>query len=198
MATRSGQVADWLRGLGVSRGDRVLLMLGNVVPLWEVILAAMKLGAVIIPASTLLQPADLAGWGPVAGSGTSLPTRPRRQNSADILGDWTPDRHRTRRAGRRLARVHRLLRRPGHFHRRRGHPGQRSAAALLHLRHHGPAQAGRAHEVSYPVGHLSTMYWAGIQPGDVHLNLSSPGWAKHAWSNLFGPWNAGATILVLK
>ena len=43
------------------------------------------------------------------------------------------------------------------------------------------------------MGHLSTMYWIGIQPGDVHLNLSSPGWAKHAWSNVFAPWNAGAT-----
>ena len=59
LSARSGQVANWLRGLGVRRGDRVLLMLGNVAPLWEVILAAMKLGAVIIPASTLLQPADL-------------------------------------------------------------------------------------------------------------------------------------------
>ena len=50
---------------------------------------------------------------------------------------------------------------------------------------------------SYPVGHLSTMYWIGIQPGDVHLNISSPGWAKHAWSNFFAPWNAQATILIL-
>ena len=41
------------------------------------------------------------------------------------------------------------------------------------------------------------MYWIGIQPGDVHLNISSPGWAKHAWSNLFAPWNAQATILIL-
>src|SRR5262249_1572668 len=52
-------------------------------------------------------------------------------------------------------------------------------------------------QVSYPAGHLSPMYWVGIQPGDVHLNLSSPGWAKHAWSNLYAPWNAGATVLVL-
>ncbi len=50
---------------------------------------------------------------------------------------------------------------------------------------------------SYPVGHLSTMYWIGLQPGDVHLNISSPGWAKHAWSNVFAPWNAGATVLVV-
>ena len=49
---------------------------------------------------------------------------------------------------------------------------------------------------SYPIGHLSTMYWIGVQPGDVHLNISSPGWAKHAWSNVFAPWNAEATVLI--
>ena len=52
-----------------------------------------------------------------------------------------------------------------------------------------------SHE-SYPVGHLSTMYWIGLQPGDVHWNISSPGWAKHAWSCFFAPWNAGATVFV--
>ena len=51
-------------------------------------------------------------------------------------------------------------------------------------------------QVSYPLGHLSTMYWLGLQPGDVHLNISSPGWAKHAWSCFFAPWNAEATVLV--
>jgi acetyl-CoA synthetase len=47
---------------------------------------------------------------------------------------------------------------------------------------------------SYPAGHLSTMYWIGLQPGDIHCNLSSPGWAKHAWSCVFAPWNAEATV----
>jgi acetyl-CoA synthetase len=50
---------------------------------------------------------------------------------------------------------------------------------------------------SYPVGHLSTMYWIGLQPGDVHLNISSPGWAKHAWSNVFAPWIAESCVLVM-
>src|ERR1043165_3725267 len=50
---------------------------------------------------------------------------------------------------------------------------------------------------SYPVGHLSTMYWIGLREGDVHWNISSPGWAKHAWSSFFAPWNAGATIFIL-
>src|SRR6516225_4020338 len=60
LAARSSQVANWLRGLGARRGDRLLLMLGNIAPLWEVILAAIKLGVVIIPVSTLLSPDDLA------------------------------------------------------------------------------------------------------------------------------------------
>ncbi|HEY2540719.1 MAG TPA: AMP-binding protein, partial [Stellaceae bacterium] len=50
---------------------------------------------------------------------------------------------------------------------------------------------------SYPVGHLSTMYYLGVQPGDIHLNISSPGWAKHAYSCVFAPWNAGATVFML-
>src|SRR5439155_27294969 len=59
MSDRSNQVANWLRSLGVARGDRLILMLGNQGELWETILAAMKLGAVLIPASTLLGAADL-------------------------------------------------------------------------------------------------------------------------------------------
>jgi acetyl-CoA synthetase len=49
---------------------------------------------------------------------------------------------------------------------------------------------------SYPVGHLTTMYFIGLRRGDVHLNISSPGWAKHAWSSFFAPWIAESTILV--
>ena len=51
-------------------------------------------------------------------------------------------------------------------------------------------------QVTYPVGHLSTMYWIGLRPGDIHCNISSPGWAKHAWSCFFAPWNAEATVFV--
>jgi acetyl-CoA synthetase len=195
MAGRSSQVASWLRGLGVRRGDRVLLMLGNIAPLWEVILAAMKLGAVIIPASTLLQPADLADRIPRGDVRHVITDIGQVEKFAQVPGDWT--------------RVVVGSGAPG------WHSYADSADASAEFVPEGVTRAGDllllyftsgttaqpklvAHtHASYPVGHLSTMYWIGIQPGDVHLNLSSPGWAKHAWSNVFAPWNASATILVL-
>src|SRR6204780_4872162 len=90
LAARSAQLANWLRGLGVRRGDRVLLMLGNVAPLWEVILAAMKLGAVIIPASTLLQAADLADRIPRGQVKHVITDTSQVPKFEGIPGDWTP------------------------------------------------------------------------------------------------------------
>jgi acetyl-CoA synthetase len=198
LATRSGQVATWMRGLGVGRGDRVLLMLGNVAPLWEVILAAMKLGAVIIPASTLLQPADLADRIARGDVRHVITDAAQTAKFAELPGDWT-----------------RIAVGPGEPAGAGWHAYSDSQAEAASFTPEGITRAGDplllyftsgttaqpklvGHtQVSYPVGHLSTMYWVGIQPGDVHLNMSSPGWAKHAWSNVFAPWNAQATILVL-
>src|SRR3954454_1297238 len=194
MAARSSQVATWLRGLGVRRGDHILLMLGHVVPLWEVMLAAIKLGALVIPASTLLQAADLADR-VERGHVRHVITEPAHAAKfAGVPGGWTPIV---------TGEV------PGWT------PYADSASAPAAFTPDGPTKAGdplllyftsgttsqpklvgHTH-ASYPVGHLSTMYWIGIQPGDVHLNISSPGWAKHAWSNFFAPWNAQATILIL-
>ncbi|MEO5997977.1 MAG: AMP-binding protein [Chitinophagaceae bacterium] len=48
--------------------------------------------------------------------------------------------------------------------------------------------------LSYPFGHLTTASWIGIKKGDVHYNISQPGWAKFAWSSFFAPWSVGATV----
>ncbi|MGH3258064.1 MAG: AMP-binding protein, partial [Streptosporangiaceae bacterium] len=89
LAARSAQVASWLRGLGVRRGDRVLLMLGNVAPLWEIVLAVMKLGAVMIPSSTLLQPADLADRIPRGKVWHVIAESALTGKFAGVPGDWT-------------------------------------------------------------------------------------------------------------
>src|SRR5438045_2499810 len=59
LSRRSNQVANFLRAQGLKRGDHLLLLLGNIVPLWETMLAAMKLGVVVIPATTSLTPDEL-------------------------------------------------------------------------------------------------------------------------------------------
>ncbi|MGH9120274.1 MAG: AMP-binding protein [Acidimicrobiales bacterium] len=194
LAARSNQVANFLRDHGVGPGDRILLMVGNIVPLWEVMLAAMKLGAVIIPASTLLGESDLAdrlerGRVAHAIAEPSLAARfdalPGDYGRIVVAGEfegWTPlaeaDGAATSFSPDRatMATDPLLL----YFT-----SGTTSLPKLVEHTH-----------ASYPVGHLSTMFWIGLQPGDVHLNVSSPGWAKHAWSNFYAPWNAEATVLV--
>ena len=225
MAARSNQVANWLRELGVRRGDRLLLMLGNIAPLWEVILAAMKLGAVIVPTSTLLGPVDLADRitrGQVRHVVTESAHVPKFR---EVPGDWTriaveptvggaiaeaSDAQGTIGAGEAGgAGVAQETPAPGVWLRYADSYGaaeefaadgvtKASDPLLLYFTSGTTAQPKLVQHThaSYPAGHLSTMYWIGLQPGDVHLNISSPGWAKHAWSNVYAPWNAGATALV--
>jgi acetyl-CoA synthetase len=196
LSARSSQVANWLRDLGVRRGDRMLLMLGNIAPLWEVILAAIKLGAVVIPATTLLGPDDVADR-IVRGDVRHVITESAHtaKFGAAGTGGWTPIAVGDRADGW-LGYADAFTAATQYA------PDGMTLASdplLLYFTSGTTAQpklVGHTH-VSYPVGHLSTMYWIGLQPGDVHLNVSSPGWAKHAWSNVFAPWNAGATVLVL-
>ncbi|WAZ26357.1 AMP-binding protein [Streptomyces cinnabarinus] len=195
LSARSNQVANHLKSLGLRRGDRMLVILGNVPELWEVMLGAIKLGVVVIPATLLLSPDDLADrldrgqvraviaatdvterFAGLPGAdlriavGADAPEGWQPYAAVDSASDrFTPD-------GETPADDPMLL----YFT-----SGTTSKPKLVEHTH-----------TSYPIGHLSTMYWIGLQPGDVHLNISSPGWAKHAWSNLFAPWNAEATVLV--
>jgi len=200
LSDRSAQVANWLRARGVRRGDRMIIMLGNQVELWELMLAGIKLGIVMIPTTTLMGPADLqdrverggASWAAVGSANIEkfaavpgdyalieigddgVPAAPpngalQYAEAATASTDFAPD-------APTLADETLLL----YFT-----SGTTSKAKLVEHTH-----------TSYPVGHLSTMFWIGMEPGDVHLNVASPGWAKHAWSNVFTPWIAEACVFI--
>ena len=191
---RSNRVANFLRHLGVARGDRVLVMLPNVVALWEIMLATMKLGAVVSPASMLL-------------SSTELADRIARGRMRHLIAD---DVSVAKFAGTAEGCTRVVVgtlapgwvaygcadTESGEFE-----PNAATRPDDPFLLYFTSGTTARPKMVlhtfaSYPVGHLATMYWIGLRPGDVHWNISSPGWAKHAWSSLFAPWNAGATVYV--
>src|SRR5689334_20074830 len=197
LSRRSNQVANFLRAQGLKRGDHLLLLLGNVVPLWETMLAAMKLGVVVIPATTLLTPDELQDRLDRGRAKAVVATQDQMAKFAKLRADG-------------LVRIV-----VGASSKLEGWlPFEQSADASETFTPDGPTAADepmllyftsgttakpklvRHSQRSYPVGALSTMYWLGLQPGDVHLNISSPGWAKHAWSCFFAPWNAGATIFI--
>jgi len=198
LSRRSNQVANFLRTLGLKRGDHLLLLLGNVVPLWETMLAAMKLGVVVIPATTLL-------------TGDELRDRLDRGRARVVVATQDQVAKFAKLRTENLVRivVGASSKHDGWlaFEQSEGFsedfspdgPTEADEPMLLYFTSGTTAKPKlvRHSQRSYPVGHLSTMYWIGLKPGDIHLNISSPGWAKHAWSCFFAPWNAGATVFVV-
>ncbi|HEY0909069.1 MAG TPA: AMP-binding protein, partial [Bradyrhizobium sp.] len=198
LSLRSNQVANFLRAQGLRRGDHLLLLLGNVVPLWETMLAAIKLGVVVIPATTLLTPDELRDRLDRGRAKLVVASQDQVAKFADLGANdlvrlvvgasashegWLPFEQ--------AATFPESFEPDG--------PTQAEDPMLLYFTSGTTAKPKlvRHSQRSYPVGGLSTMYWLGLQPGDVHLNISSPGWAKHAWSCFFAPWNAGATVFVV-
>ncbi|MBF4461165.1 MULTISPECIES: AMP-binding protein [unclassified Rathayibacter] len=193
MRWRSDEVAAWLHSVGVEQGDHVMLMLGNRLELWEAMLAIMKLGAVILPTTTLLSPADLA-------------SRLERGQVAHVIADASEtgkfdgvegDFGRIVVGGARAGWLDYddSLEATGISPSVVVRPTDPCLIYFTSGTTSTPKMAVHTHK-SYPVGHLTTMYWLGVRPGDVHMAISSPGWGKHAWSCFFAPWNAEATVFV--
>lgn len=193
LSERSSRVANFLQKKGLKAGDRLLVMLPNLIPIWEVMLGAMKVGAVVVPTSVQAATADLQDRMARGSIKMVLTDESGAEKFAPIVGDY-------------LKCI--VGKKAGWFE--YGESESYSADFAPNAKHSvddpfllyftsgttaKPKLVLHTHR-SYPVGHLSTMYWIGIREKDVHQNISSPGWAKHAWSSFFAPWNAGATIFV--
>jgi acetyl-CoA synthetase len=173
-------------------------MLPNCVELFETILGAMKLGCVIIPASTLLTSDDVKDR-LVRGRVRCIIVDAQLIQSIDNALQSV-----------KIESVKITL---GHemkdwlsFNQANSQPSTFKSAdqfklqdeLLVYFTSGTTAKPKLALHTygSYPIGHLTTMYWIGLKPGDIHYNISAPGWAKYAWSSIFGVWNAEATSFV--
>ena len=193
IARRSDQVASFLAAQGVSRGDSVIVMLGNQVELWDTMLGIMKIGAVIMPTTTAVGPADLRDRIDRGEAKAVVANASDTAKFETVEGDYLRVSVGEADGWTDLRDAYRVEAEPA------THPGTGPGDRLLLYFTSGTTSRPKLVEhtqASYPVGHLSTMAWLGVRPGDVHLNISSPGWAKHAWSCFFAPWIAEATILV--
>jgi acetyl-CoA synthetase len=194
LAERSNRVAMYFRRRGVQRGHRILMMLPNCPQIWDVMLAAMKLGAAVIPATSLLTPEDLReriARGRVTHVVTDpggaeklrgIPGEFTRHIVGELVPGWLPFVHAYDEPASFLPHGETLASDPVLLYFTSGTTARPKLVIHTHQ--------------TYPVGHLSTMYWIGLREGDVHMNVSSPGWGKHAWSSFFAPFNAGATAFV--
>ncbi|MFP3216172.1 MAG: acyl--CoA ligase [Vulcanisaeta sp.] len=200
LRARSNKLANALVDLGIGRGDVVMVMLSNKPELFEAFLALMKIGAVISPATTLLLPSDIEDRASRAHFKAVIA-------DPEVVNRFNQVRDRLEKLG---VRYFITLGKPGpgwldYYELTSGKSenfqGVRTRTEDLLLIYFTSGTTAKPKMVmhthsSYPIGHLTTMYWVGVKPGYRHMNISSPGWAKWAWSTFFAPFNAGATTVV--
>jgi len=204
---RSNQVANFLTDAGMQKGDRVLIMMETSVELFEIILGIIKNGGVIIPAASLLKDlSDRIDRGNIKIVIAHKPFVEKFNKAGVMIKDLTA-----------MIAVDDIYIKEDlscrtydgwlDYNEVQNYPETYTPAFLsfttdpMFMFYTSGTTAKPKlviHNYHYPVGHLTTMYWVGMQPGDVHYNISSPGWAKYAWSSFFAPFNAGSAVLIFR
>lgn len=196
----SSMGAGALKNMGVGKGDKVLVMLPNIPMWWELMLALMRVGAIPVPATTLLSAKDIeyrlsatdikavittvedAGKVEDAVNAFS-PVQPANDYLLVIIGERKGWRNYEKERDKADA-----------FDGERA-PSNDPAMIYFTSGTTGLPKMVLHTQASYPLAHLITgRFWLDLRPGDLHWNISDTGWAKAAWSSLFGPWHMGATI----
>ena len=199
----SSRIANWLKSIGIRKGDPVMLIMCRYFRYWEMIIALHKIGAIAIPASNLLQPHDItyrvkaagikmivtcANEHVISSVNTAYPDAP--VDFRVCTGGPTPEGW--------LDLDANMAQFPDTFARPTGDEATHNGDAMLCYFTSGTTGHPKIvrHNFVYPFGHIVTArYWQGCQPGGLHLTLADTGWAKAAWGKLYGQWLAGSAIM---
>ncbi len=200
MSKQSNRVANFLKDLGLKKGDRVFLIMEAIPEGHELTLALMKTGGVYIPGATILPANDIEDR-IIRGDIKFVITQDHYMDKVMKVDKTVLDKVKLINIGSEE--------RDGWINYKNAEkygdvytptePTYADDECYLFFTSGTTAKPKLViHTHIYPVGHLTTMYWINAKKGDIHYNISSPGWAKYAWSNIFAPWNAGATAFILQ
>ncbi|MCL4456043.1 MAG: acyl--CoA ligase [Nitrospirae bacterium] len=191
----SSKGADAFKKMGIQKGDKVLVMLPNIPEWWEIMLALMRLNAIPIPATTILTSKDIEYRLSATDIKAVISMEEDAQKVEEAVNN-SSSKPLLIIVGKREGMLDYIAERDNAD----ALEGERALShepALIYFTSGttGPPKMVLHTQASYPLAHFVTgKYWLDLRPGDIHWNLSDTGWAKAAWSSLFGPWHMGATI----
>jgi acyl-coenzyme A synthetase/AMP-(fatty) acid ligase len=201
---RSSRAANAFAKLGINKGDRVLVMLPRIPEWWESVLGLMKIGAIPIPCTTLLTPKDIQFRAEVAEV-VAFITDSEGAVKFDQVRSECPTvkvtvvaEHDAGAVGREgWIDFHKVVSEASPEF--TGTKTRSDDPCLVYFTSGTvgyPKMVLHTH-ASYPIGHTITgKYWLDLHENDLIWNLSEMGWAKAAYSNLFGPWVMGAAMFI--
>jgi acetyl-CoA synthetase len=195
MKRQSDACAAFFQQQGISKGDKVVLILKRHYQFWFAILALHKIGAVAIPATNQLQVKDLVYRFNAAevsavvctadGDISDMVDEASQQYSADltrIIVRGKKDGWLSFEDG---------LAGAGAFARLEGEMAPKNSDMMLLYFTSGTTGMPKmvTHDFTYPIGHIPTAkYWHKVDPDGLHLTVSETGWAKSVWGKLYGQW----------
>ncbi len=200
ISARSSAVAQALAHLGLQPGDRILVLLPRIVPWWESMVGLLKGGLVAMPGTALLTARDLK-YRLTTSDAVAVITDDDGADKIDSITEPLPTlRHRVLVSNDCRAGWHAYEDLASTAAAPPDQPLTRSTDPALIFFTSGTTGMPKMvlhTQASYGLGHAATgRLWLDLGEDDLHWNISDTGWAKAAWSSLFGPWLCGATIFV--
>lgn len=198
VSRKSSRIAAAMRAAGLRPGDRVIIVIGREPAWWLGMIGLIRAGIVAVPGTTLLTPKDFKfriDHGGITGvivdtAGAEKVDQIRAEcpqlKTFIVAGEARPG----------WLGLNDILDKPAtppKVHTRSTDP----CLVFFTSGTTGPPKMVLHTHASYPLGHAVTgKVWLDLKPTDLHWNLSDTGWAKAAWSSLFGPWSQGSAVFV--
>jgi len=195
------QCAAFFQGIGIEKGDRVMLILKRRVEWWYSMVALHKIGAVVIPATHMLTEKDImyrchmAGISGIISCGDPLVlghVQKARRFSPMLrhcisIGPIVPNG---------FYDFWRGLHEATPFER-----PPRNKVTDNFLLYFTSGTTGEPkmvmHDYSYPLAHIVTAkYWHKLNENSLHLTIADTGWGKAVWGKFYGQMLCGATVFV--